>query len=116
MTLLLLLRGGATPSVTVPDAGGADPDGAGIKSKKKPKRRIILNPEDLKAPKSVEEQVSEFLDARNKPAPKPKPRKKPAKSEPLILTDEEKEAMAYWAEQQAIDDEEDEIIMLLMAA
>lgn len=107
MTLLLLLRGGASASstVVVPDAGGAD----GPAPRRKKKRRIIEAPPP---PKSVEEQVEEFLRSK-----KAKPLSKKATAKEIIkeLTTSEKEAMRYWAEQQDVDAEDEEIVMLLMA-
>jgi hypothetical protein len=124
MSLLLLFYGGGSEvgAVAAPDAGGAD--GPDEKKKKKPKpqgayphERRIYSPEELVPHKSVEQQLEEYFAAKNAPkAPARVKRalKKAARSEPL--TQAERDAVAYWELQASIDDEEDEIIMLLMAA
>ena len=102
----------------IPDAGGGGADGAGIRNVfKKPKRRV-LKPEDVKVPKSVEQELEEYLDSLKAKPPRAKLNKPPAKLKAAVaeLTDAEREAMAYWAEQQEIADEDEEIIMLLLAA
>jgi len=115
-----LVLTGYAPSVDngVPDAGGADPDGAGIRAVfKKPKRRV-LKPEDVKVPKSVEQELEEYLDSLKAKPPRAKLNKPPAKLKAKVedLTAAEREAMAYWANEQEIADEDEEIIMLLLAA
>jgi len=87
----------ATLDDGVPDAGGADPDGAGIRRKKK---RRILYADELIAPKSVEQQVAEYLDSLNaKPST---PAAKPTlKAQPVAV---------------APSDDEEELIILMLAA
>jgi hypothetical protein len=101
----------------IPDAGGADPDGAGIRNVFKAKKRRVLNPEDIKVPKSVEQELEDYLDSlkAKPPRAKVKPQAK-LKAKVAGLTDEEREAMAYWALQEEIDAEDEDIIMLLLAA
>lgn len=82
----------------IPDAGGADPDGAGIRRKKK---RPILYADELIAPKSVEQQVAEYLDSLNAKPPKPPVKPNPG-AQPAGLAE--------------LTDEDEELIILMLAA
>ncbi len=118
MSLLLLFYAGGSEvaGAVAPSGGGAD--GPPVRRQKKKKR--IYEPHELTPQKSVTEQVEEFLRERSKqrlPVSRKALRKAAAKvEESHELTAAEREALDYWARQEAIDAEEEEIIMLLMAA